>query len=100
MLTVHKYPLGVIGRLEVGMPEGAIILSLQVQRGKPCMWALVDTEAPIELRYFWFLETGCPATSCVLRDEFIGTVQFLGGSYVLHLFEENKREEDKEWAKN
>jgi len=95
MITVYKYYLDpLVSPTAIVMPRGAKILSSQVQRGIVCMWALVDTEAPMESRRFQLLETGQPALASlagsefsIFGDGFIGTVQLMEGSYVLHLFE-------------
>jgi hypothetical protein len=36
----------------ISMPKGAELLSIQVQRGIPCIWALVDPAAEKEERRF------------------------------------------------
>ena len=86
MLTIWKYPLPVENALRVDMPKDARILSVQIQGGMPCLWALVNPDAEKERRMFSVLETGEPIES-VEALTYIGTVQQSGGSYVFHLFE-------------
>ncbi len=43
MKRVYKYPLRVNDRQIVKLPKGAEILSVQIQRGDICLWALIDT---------------------------------------------------------
>lgn len=42
MKTIYKYPLDVTDRQVIAMPEDAEILTVQVQNGKPMLWAVVD----------------------------------------------------------
>lgn len=82
--TVYKYPLPTADVLTLDMPQAARLLSVQVQRGVPHLWALVDPEMPIEQRQFRLAGTGDGIDGGV---EFVGTVQLLGDALVLHLFE-------------
>lgn len=41
MKIIYKYELSVQDDQVIEMPEGTEILSLQVQAGRPCLWALV-----------------------------------------------------------
>ena len=51
MRTIWKYELAMIGRQTVPMPADAEILSVQVQAGVPCLWALVKPDAPTAPRF-------------------------------------------------
>ena len=42
MKTIWKFPVPVNDGNVLEMPEGAKILSVQVQGETPCLWALVD----------------------------------------------------------
>lgn len=68
------------------LPGGYEILSLQVQRGRICFWALVEPDAPKVDSTFAIYGTGydVPAEP----GEFIGTVQMFGDSIIWHVFEE------------
>ncbi|MFH1110959.1 MAG: hypothetical protein V1790_17435 [Planctomycetota bacterium] len=85
MKMVYKYPLEIGGFLEVEMPRGAIILSVQAQWEVICLWVLVDLEDAPEKRYFRVAGTGHPINHPV--KQFIGTVQLLRGTLVFHVFE-------------
>jgi hypothetical protein len=86
MLTIHKFPVPAADEFDIMMPHGAQILSLQVQRDQPCIWALVDTTEVLEVRRFKMFGTGHTITSA--KDlKFIGTFQVNGGSLVFHVFE-------------
>lgn len=87
MATIWKYPFSTQGELTIDMPEGAKVLSLQVQNGAPCLWALVRPEKKVRTRYFRVFGTGHPIelkTSFV----FIGTYQL--DWLVFHVFEDTK----------
>lgn len=84
---IYKYQIDV-GNLTVDMPEYAEILSVQVQRGVICIWALGDPEQPLRKRTFDIFGTGhdIQCNGGIERIH-IGTVQFNGGDLVLHVFE-------------
>lgn len=48
MLTIHKFPFPIEDRFNLTMPRGATILNAECQLGQPCLWALVDTDEPME----------------------------------------------------
>jgi hypothetical protein len=70
----------------VDMPIGAEILTIQEQNEKPCLWALVDTEAKKENRVFCIHGTGHEISS-IKAKKYIGTYQLLDGSAIFHIFE-------------
>ena len=87
MKRVYKYPLDIQDEATVMMPIGARVLSVQVQNGRPCLWAAVDpTETEIEKRLFRIAGTGHPIHDDVV-DGFIGTIQLYDGKLVFHVFE-------------
>ena len=87
---IYKYPINLeyAEGIVIKMPEGAEILTIQMQKAVPCIWALVDTDASVEVRTFRIYGTGHPVKydHGVLRN-YIGTFQLYGGDIVLHLFE-------------
>jgi hypothetical protein len=88
---IHKYTLPVTDEFEISMPAGARLLSLQVQHEAPCLWALVDTDAPATMRRFSLRGTGheCEFGHLV---PFVGTFQLHLGNFVGHLFDLGERE--------
>ncbi len=74
---------------EIMMPRGAQILTVQTQKTKAYMWALVDPKAELARRVFRLAVTGHTidddngTASC----RHIGTFQLYGGDIVFHLFE-------------
>lgn len=87
MKTIFKYDIS--ENTGVLMPEGAQVLTVQMQRTSACVWAVVDPNAPMVLRRFVLYGTGHP-----LPDEpgtYVGTFQVAGGSLVWHLFDETPK---------
>lgn len=90
MKAIYKYCLDPIVEQTIDLPIGAEIISAQVQRGitgeNICVWAIVDTKAKKKPFKFYIAGTGHePPTN----KKFIGTVQMMGGSLVLHIFVED-----------
>ena len=84
--SIWKFPVDAVDLFGVEMPEGAEILSVQVQRGTPCVWAMVDPGRKKETRNFVVYGTGHPVSNSGAK-KFIGTFQLGGGDLVFHLFE-------------
>ena len=82
MKTIWKFALSVTDYQWQDWPKGAKILSVQMQDGKVCVWAVVDPTAEYEPRSFGVVGTG---NLCWCDDwEFIGTVQ--ERVFVWHVF--------------
>ncbi len=88
MQTIHKYRLSAGSDTAVMMPEGADVLTVQMQHGRPCLWAVVDLEAPLERRHFLTYGTGHPLSEGLGGDlTYVGTYQMEDGALVFHVFE-------------
>ncbi|MBA7689651.1 hypothetical protein ES703_98159 [subsurface metagenome] len=88
MKTIYKYPIPAeTNQFAITMPRGARVLSFQIQHGVPCIWALVDTEEPVEAKNFYLVGTGHPFIFNLDYVRFIGTAQLMNGDLLLHLFE-------------
>lgn len=86
--TIWKYEITANGSQEIQMPVGAQVLSVQIQRLTPCMWALVNPSAMNEVRVFEVYGTGHPIVYDMgVSRVFIGTFQLHGGGLVFHVFE-------------
>ena len=85
MATIWKYTLEP-GRTKLQMPQGAQVLTVQMQHGKPCLWAKVDPTKPDELRIFDVYGTGhtMPDDARLL---YWASFQMDGGALVWHVFE-------------
>lgn len=92
MKTIYKYALNV-GTNTLYLPKDAQVLSTGVQNGRDIViWAIVDTEDPLDIRYFDVYVTGTfRLYTPVERLDFIGTIM-LDSKEVVHVFEVNRRE--------
>lgn len=82
--TIYKYQIEVTDVQAVVMPEGARILSAQMQLGRLCLWAAVETANKPSARSIWVYGTGNPAFGMPGKRH-IETVQ--DGPLVWHVFE-------------
>ncbi len=85
--SVWKYTLSSLDEQTFEMPEGAEILSADLQAGKVCIWALVNPEAILTARHIRVAGTGHPIREYNKGLDFIGTVLMMGDSLVWHIFE-------------
>lgn len=88
MKTIWKFPLDTFPVQYVDMPEGAEILTVQVQNGTPMLWAEVDSKARFRPRLIYVIGTGMELDSGVSR--YIGTFQWEDeelGDFVGHVYE-------------
>jgi hypothetical protein len=89
MATIYKYPVPVEDAPVIRMPRDARILTLQVQHGIPCLWALIpNLDAPTVERRFRLFGTGHEWRGDGSGLVYVGTYQMHGGALVFHLFEE------------
>lgn len=85
MLTIYKYPLKLEENQIIKMPAGAEILTVQLQKNKPVLWAKVDDESPKEESVMIKLAvTGGELNACEMLH-YLATVQMQHG-IVLHCF--------------
>jgi hypothetical protein len=88
MKTIHKYVLEADDQVTVQAPIGRRPLTVAVQRGKLCVWALVDTDQPMEPWKFRVLGTGHPFDDFdPLTHEYLGTVLIHNDSLVFHVYQ-------------
>jgi len=71
---------------KLSMPEGAKVLSVQVQKEEAQLWALVDSLANKETRHFITYGTGHQIPDN--PGTYIGTFQFKNMGLVFHVFEQ------------
>ena len=101
-MRIYKYSLDFsVIEQDIEMPIGAEILSVQLQDGKPQLWALVDeTRTATEKRRICVFNTGEPAKKC---SKFLGTIQLREGEdpWVAHVFETylgSRKEKEMPWT--
>lgn len=83
--VIYKYAVRPTDRQQLLMPEGARMLTVQLQRGEIMLWALVNESVNEEVRYVNIYGTGNPITSTCM-GQYVGTVQ--QGCFVWHIFVE------------
>jgi hypothetical protein len=87
MQCVYKYPI-LPGRFAHQMTARADMLCVRVQQGQPQMWALVDTSAPPQPRYFIAVGTGAPIDERIISH--VGTFEVeedATAPLIFHVFE-------------
>jgi len=85
--TIWKFTFAIDDVFHIEMPKGAEILTVQNQSAVGTIWAIVNPEAPKEIRTFCIQGTGNPFE--LIDYKYIGTFQQMGGALVWHLFESN-----------
>jgi hypothetical protein len=85
---IFKFPFPIGGEVEISMPAGSEILTVQTQGGIPCIWAVVDADAPFAARRLCVRGTGHQFKGN--EGKYIGTCQLDNGELVFHVFEEIK----------
>lgn len=82
--TIWKYELSEDQHFQLNLPAGAIILCVQIQNGRPCIWAEVDPRADRNItRHFAWVGTGHIIPENAFQ--YIGTIQ--PHPFVFHLYE-------------
>lgn len=82
--TIFKFPLQVQDEQRLIMPVGAQILTVQIQKETPCLWALIDLNAKREAVNIGIYGTGNPVPDNI--KTYVGTFQLLEGNLVFHVF--------------
>lgn len=72
----------------IAMPKDAKILTVQLQDGKPCIWAMVNPEQPEVKRTIATYGTGHEVKS-PNKLTYIGAYQLRNGALVYHVFEQS-----------
>lgn len=84
-MEIFKYELKVDDIQFISMPKGAKLLTVQIQRDIPCIWAMVDPDAEKEDKRICMRGTGHDVSE--VKDMcHIGTFQMYGGDLVFHVF--------------
>ena len=86
MNIIWKYPLEIVEEQSLMMPEGSEILTAQIQQKVLCLWALVYSTRPQQLRKIEIIGTGNYIDENVKR-KYISTVQMADGKLIFHVFE-------------
>lgn len=86
--AVWKFPL-VPGPNVLQMPKGARVLHVHDQNGVPCLWALVDPDAKVDMRGFLVAGTGQLLSDDIERATYHGAAHCRSyvTTLVWHVFE-------------
>ena len=85
MESIWKYEIIISDVVYVEMPDGAQLLSVQLQNDVPYIWAKVNTSKPPCKRIFRIYGTGHVHDK--INGAFLGTIQLNGGTLVFHVFD-------------
>jgi hypothetical protein len=73
--VIWEYPLALVGTQTLQMPQGAALLTVQLQASQLTLWALANPTAPLVGRTFAVVGTGEEGDAAVMtRANYIGTV--------------------------
>jgi hypothetical protein len=85
--TIWKFELLVEDFQTVSMPQDSKVLTVQVQQGKVCIWALVDPNDTCKIDCpIWIHGTGHPVTNAAVFGRYVSSVQLDDGALVFHVF--------------
>lgn len=68
MKVIYKYRLPFMEKAKVEMPRGASVIRIDGLDGALWIWAVVDTEQPLEVREFELFKTGGEMPDNILYD--------------------------------
>lgn len=85
-MNVYKYELEITDEQTIRLPFNAEILTIQMQRDKCCLWALVDPRNELEERTICIHGTGHPIPDGV-RLKHISTFGIIHLGLIFHAFE-------------
>ncbi len=86
MNSIYKFPLNINAPIEIDMPIGAQILTIETQNNEPQMGALVETLEEPETRFFKVVSTGDPI-ECEGELVYLGSF-IIDDGLIRHVFEE------------
>jgi hypothetical protein len=86
MQTIHKHTLAIDDVQILNLPRFSLPLSVQIQNGKPQLWALVNTDEPTAEYTVLCYGTGHEVALLPVGHEFLGTVQLPNVALVFHFF--------------
>ena len=88
--VIFKYHMPVLEQFTMDLPAGAEIIRMQDQGGMFWLWAVVNTDAPMEKRHFRAFKTGASMPTDV-ELKYVGfCAVFVQMELGLYIFEEMK----------
>lgn len=83
---IRKYRLKKFESTDLRLPEGTMCMHVGKQDNEVTLWALVPMEAPEVVYRFHAAVTGDRMGENSITKNYLGTVLFAKGSYVVHVF--------------
>lgn len=88
MKRIFKYPLPVQEKFTIGLPAGAEIIRVEDVAGLFWLWAIVDTDKPMESRHIECYKTGQPIETPTEWLLYLGCCKlFIMQELCLYMFE-------------
>jgi hypothetical protein len=89
--VIWKFPVttqtvGDDGSCKIAAPTGAEFYSVEIQHGRPVLYAIVDPEATIVTHTVYIFFTGETVPDDILRKKFLGTLMVENGMLVMHFW--------------
>lgn len=84
--TIYKYPLLEVTGQIIQIPSMRKFLCVQMQRGVPTLWVLVNPDSKKTSVSIWRVPTGSMENNDLFMGSYLGTVQDHG--FVWHYFVE------------
>lgn len=86
MITIWKQTLDICDQQFIEVPEGAELLTVQVQHGQPQLWFKCDNKTPKIYQHIRIYGTGNPISNSSNDEKYLATFQIEGGQLVFHVF--------------
>jgi hypothetical protein len=83
---IYKYPVPDKSSIDLDLPLGAKILSVEEEDNKIVLYAMVIPQLSLKIINMRVIETGAAIDFSPNEYKFIGTVKLDGGKLMLHVF--------------
>ena len=88
MKAIYKYQAPILEKFDMDLPVGAKIIRFECIEGFISLWAIIDTEVPLEKRFFEMYKTGQEIETSIDDLVLIGMAKiFIGMELCLYTFE-------------
>ncbi len=85
--VIYKYPFEIAAEVILELPSLARILTVQVQKGTPCLWAVVHPAAESQKRVLRIYGTGLDIPENIATLAYIGSIQLADETLIFHVFD-------------
>ena len=91
MKTIWKFTLEITDKQVIMLPEQSKIICVQVQQGKPCIWAEVDLSKTDTADQYDIYTYGTGHEVENIEGQYIGTYQLHDGYQICHVYAEKEK---------